>query len=124
MQAALTQFPTTSVKKIGKTEEQSQKAEFKDAKLQHIFEFIARVKQENPSVQVGQLRVSRPNRPSAQGGDEDKWALSVTFFLYSTASGAPGPAQKVDSKVEEAPPEETQPEEKGEAEKATDGPEK
>src|SRR5262245_23125605 len=102
-------FPATVQKKYGNTIEMTQKVDFKEAKLQQVFDFVARVKQENPSVQVGQLRVSRPANRPGQSGDEDKWTTSVTFHLYSTTSSAARPAAP--GKTEPEPVVEEQPDE-------------
>jgi hypothetical protein len=114
LQGSVTVFPAKTEKKIGNTREESQKIDFKDVKLQQVFDFVARVKQENPSVQVGQLRISRPpNTRAGSGGDEDKWTVSATFYLYSTTSGGPrGPSKaEAEPAAEEQPAEEKSPEE-------------
>jgi hypothetical protein len=111
-------FPKTISRPIGNTLEQNQSIDLKDAPLNEILSFVARVKQANPSVQVGSLRVTRTTRagptsalsqPSG-GGDDDRWSATVNFYLYTTgaggakpaagAAGAPAAAEGADSLIE------------------------
>src|SRR5262245_54854932 len=116
-QGSVTRHHPTTERKIGNTKEETSKVDLKDAKLQQVFDFVARVKLENPSVQVGQLRVSRgaAGTRSAAAADEDKWSVNVTFHLYSTTSpGARGTASKTAEPEPEPAAEEQPAEEKAE----------
>ncbi len=80
--------PTTSPRnpREGGTVEQMQSIDLKDASLQDIFQFAARVKEENPSVHVGMINLSRRSRsmaPGGTGGIEDSWTASIQFYTYS-----------------------------------------
>ena len=113
LQGSVTRHHPTTERKIGNTKEETSKVDMKDAKLQLVFDFIARVKAENPSVQVGQLLISRGSAGSrsAAGPDEDKWTVNVTFYLYSTTSSGPrGPSAKAAEAEPEPEPESPGPE--------------
>ena len=115
-----TQHQATAERKIGNTKEETSKVDFKEVKLQEAFNFIARVKAENPSIQVGQLVISRgaAGTRSAAAPDEDKWSVNVTFQIYSTTSpGARGAATKTaESEPQPEPAAEEQPAEEKAAE--------
>jgi len=113
LQSNVTNFPKVNEHLIGgKTMEHSQGIDLKDARLQDVFDFVARVKQNNPSVHVGSVKVTRSTRGSGSGAagggaDDDKWQVNLVFYLYTTSSGpgGPGKAAAAAEASEEAAPE-------------------
>jgi len=107
------QFPKTNAVQRGNTIEHVQTIDIKEAAIQELFDFIARVKQENPSVQVGTIKLtrstrsSRPSSPLSTPGTpalaaEDRWSAPLTFYLYTTpGAGARSDARPEPERVEE-----------------------
>src|SRR5262245_26470916 len=108
------QFPQTTRRKIGNTEEQTQTIDLKEAPLQEVFNFVARVKQVIPSVQVGGIKLTRSGRPgggpasaaaSAPPGEDDRWTANLQFHLYATGPGSPSTSSSAAPAPKEEPEE-------------------
>jgi hypothetical protein len=109
-------FPATLPHSKGNTTESTQTIDLKDAPLQDILRFAAQIKQENPSVQLGHINLSRKagrGSSSSAGADDDKWTAKLDFYTYTTTGGpgaaakvaAPAPAESPTELPPEAPPE-------------------
>lgn len=96
-----TSFPSTVKKPVGGgakkaatggTFEHTQVIDFKDAPLQELMDFVARVRQANQSVKVVEFTVNRQLRAGAASSDpsqDDRWTSKVTFVQYVTPSARP-----------------------------------
>ena len=132
LQEKYSSFPKTASRRMGTagqnntggTFEQSQQVVFRESSCGDFFDFIARVKQANPSVHIGAFKLTRSTRPSgpvgtaAPPGEEDRWTCDVTFLRYVSPSaiGAGGKTGAKSGTANEETIEET-----SAAESATDG---
>ncbi len=93
----VTNFPKTTTRPLGgsATIENAQTINV-EGKMEEILGFVARVKSQNPSVQVNSFRLNRiaAGRGASGGGDEDRWTSDVVFHLFTSAGGARAGAAK------------------------------
>ena len=82
-------MPQPREKKVGNSVEYTQTINFKDARLQDLFNFVARVKSANASIQMGALDLTRATRSRSKTttAEDDRWSANLTFVLYSSSSG-------------------------------------
>jgi hypothetical protein len=103
-----TSLPPASSKKIGNTIQEQQTITLKEAPLNDVLKFIARVKQQNPNIHVGYINRARGRErraiapaPAPAGAappppptpEEERWVPKVDFFSFSTATTAPAGAK-------------------------------
>lgn len=92
----ITSLSSSAAKKSGGgTFQHAQSITFKDAALQDLMDFVARVKQANPSVQVSEFTVNRVQRAGSASADpaaDDRWSSTVTFNQFVTPSARPAKA--------------------------------
>ena len=74
-------FPITNIKPIGNTVAYTQKLKIKDAKLQPVFDFLARVRQKHRGVHAGDINLTR-GRGRGAAKASDLWNVDLTFYLY------------------------------------------
>ncbi len=93
----VTNFPKSTSKPLGNsaTVENAQTINV-EGKMDEIVGFVARVKSQNPSVQVNSFRL---NRIAARGGpaagaDEDRWTSDIVFHLFTSTGTARAGASK------------------------------
>lgn len=74
-------FPITNIKRTGNTVAYTQKLKIKDAKLQPVFDFLARVRQKHRGVHAGDINLTRGRGRSAANAS-DLWNVDLTFYLF------------------------------------------